>query len=88
MKLETHIFTIMNRKTVWGLNITNKNTLKFSCYLMHFKSEVIDYVIVHELAHSIEPNHSKEFWKIVNLYIPDYKSVKLVLKNNSDLNDL
>lgn len=88
MKLPTHVFEIMGRKSIWGLNVTNKNIVKFNYYLSHFKPEVTDYLIVHELAHTYEPNHSKNFWNIVKKYFPNYKDVKLSLKNNSDLNDL
>ncbi len=88
MKLDIHVFTIMSRKTVWGLNVIGKKQIKFTYHLAHYKPKIIDYVIVHELAHSYEPNHSKEFWNIVKKYIPNYKDVKLLLNNNSDLNDL
>jgi len=44
---------------------------------------VIDYVVVHELAHTIQPNHSKKFWLEVENIIPDYKLKRKWLKDNS-----
>lgn len=44
----------------------------------------MEYVVVHELAHLIEMNHSKRFWKIVEEIIPDYKEQKRWLKENGD----
>ena len=44
--------------------------------------EVIDYVIVHELCHMIEMNHSKNYWNIVSTVMPDYKNHRKWLKEN------
>jgi len=44
---------------------------------------VIDYIIIHELAHTIEMNHSKKFWDIVKNLCPNYKNAEKWLKNNS-----
>ena len=60
---------------------SNKESLCFSFNLMQYPEEAIDYVIVHELAHLIELNHSKSFWNIVERYMPDYKARKALLKN-------
>ena len=45
--------------------------------------EIIDYVIIHELAHTVEHNHSKKFWEKVAVIIPDYKIKRQWLKDNS-----
>jgi len=45
-------------------------------------SEVIDYVLIHELAHIVHPNHSKYFWKYVATFCPDYKLHKGWLRKN------
>lgn len=60
-----------------------KNSICFSCYLMLYPDEAIDYVIVHELAHIKHHNHSKEFYSLINQYMPDYKNREKQLKNPS-----
>lgn len=57
----------------WG-SCSNKQNLNFSTRLLFAPKGVIDYVIVHELAHLVEFNHSKAFWDLVESVIPDYKT--------------
>lgn len=64
--------TIRNQKTRWG-SCSSKGNLNFNCLLMLTPPEVIDYVVVHELCHRIEMNHSKAFWNEVSKIIPNYK---------------
>jgi len=70
-------------KTNWGSCSSGKN-LNFSVRLFFAPSDVIDYVIVHELAHLMEMNHSPRFWKIVADIMPDYKTKEKNLKVNSE----
>jgi predicted metal-dependent hydrolase len=63
----------------WGSCTTNK-TLSFSWYIMMADDALIDYVVVHELAHCLEPNHSSRFWAIVERVIPNYKECTKKLK--------
>ncbi len=70
---------INSAKTRWG-SCSGKNSLNFSWKLIIADERAIDYVVVHELAHTIEHNHSKQFWKIVESYIPDYKYRKTLLE--------
>lgn len=63
---------INSAKTRWG-SCSGKNSLNFSWFLILAQDTVIDYVVVHELAHILQHNHSNHFWKIVEQVLPDYK---------------
>lgn len=60
-----------------------KNNLCFSLYLADFPIDAIDYVVVHELCHILEHNHSRRFWARVAKYLPDYKQREQILKNKN-----
>jgi predicted metal-dependent hydrolase len=75
---------IKDNSTRWG-SCSNKGRLNFSLYLIAFPIDIIDYVIVHELAHLIEFNHSKKFWDVVSKIDPYYKEKVNYLKKNSNL---
>ena len=64
--------TIRNQKTRWG-SCSSKGNLNFNCLLMLVPSQVLDYVVVHELCHRKEMNHSKAFWNEVEKVLPNYK---------------
>ena len=57
-----------------------KNSLCFSCFLMKYPMEAVDYVVVHELAHIKYHNHSMDFYNLINHYMPDYKQREKLLK--------
>ena len=69
---------ITGAKSRWGS--CSKKGINFAWRLMMADEGVIDYVVVHELAHIIEMNHSKRFWAIVESILPDYKERKRRLK--------
>lgn len=64
--------TIRNQKTRWA-SCSGKGNLNFNCLLILTPREIIDYVIVHELCHRKEMNHSKAFWSEVESVRPNYK---------------
>ena len=70
---------INSAKTRWG-SCSGKNSINFSWKLIMADEKTVDYVVVHELAHTIEHNHSKKFWEIVEKYAPDYEMCKENLK--------
>ena len=63
---------ITSARTRWG-SCSPKNTLSFSWRLVMTPLDVIDYVVIHELAHTVHHNHSKRFWTLVGTWMPDYK---------------
>lgn len=71
--------TIRNQKTRWG-SCSSKGNLNFNCLLMLTPAEIIDYVVVHELCHRKEMNHSGAFWNEVEKVLPDYREAVRWLK--------
>lgn len=71
--------TIREQKTRWG-SCSSKGNLNFNWKLILLAPELLDYVVVHELAHRREMNHSKNFWKIVEAELPDYRERRRRLK--------
>ena len=64
--------TIRNQRTRWG-SCSGKGNLNFNCLLMLTPDHVIDYVVVHELCHRLEMNHSAKFWAQVERVLPSYR---------------
>ena len=73
--------TIKKLKSRWG-SCSSQRNVSFNYKLMYFNTKVIDYVIVHELCHLSEMNHSDKFWKLVEAIVPDYKKYKRALTLN------
>ena len=71
--------TIRNQRTRWG-SCSSRGNLNFNCLLMLVPPKVLDYVVVHELCHRKEMNHSPRFWAEVERIIPDYKTYEKWLK--------
>ena len=73
---------ISNNKSLWG-SCSSKGVLSFSWRLIFVPLETLHYVIVHEMCHLSEMNHSARFWDLVSALCPDYKIHKLWLKKNA-----
>ena len=71
--------TIRFQKSRWG-SCSGKGNLNFNCLLMKAPDEVIDYVVVHELCHRKQMDHSPKFWAEVENILPDYKERRSWLK--------
>ena len=74
---------VRDAKTKYGSCTPKIKALHFTSRLVMLKEEAIDAVIVHELCHIVHPNHSKDFYKLVERYIPNYKELDRYLKMNS-----
>ena len=74
--------TLGEYKSFWGECFAKRGELKFSYRLFEKDRAIIRYVVVHEFAHFIEPNHSSRFWAIVAEIVPDYKELRKSLNSN------
>ena len=72
---------ITSARSRWG-SCSGDNRLSFSWRIMMASLDVIDYILIHELAHIREKNHSKRFWNYLESIIPDYKERRIWLKEN------
>lgn len=79
MQIDYASVSINNSKSRWGSCDSNRN-IKLNFRLIMLPHKILDFVLVHELAHIIEFNHSKDFYKIISLVIPSYKLQQKQLK--------
>ncbi len=73
--------SLKNNSSKWG-SCSARDNINISTRLLLAPEDVIDYVCIHELAHLKEKNHSKNFWKLVENAMPDYKEKKKWLREN------
>ena len=79
--LEVNQVRIKEQKTLWG-SCSSRNNINLNFLLIMAPLKVIDYVIIHELVHTIHKNHSVNFWNAVEEIMPNYKEAKRWLKEN------
>lgn len=72
---------IRNMKTRWGVNNRGSKTITLNSELLKKDIDLLDYVIIHELCHFYEPNHSSRFWNHVERYYPKYKEARKRLRS-------
>lgn len=70
---------LTNARTRWG-SARSDGSIRLNWRLMHFAPDVIDYVVVHELAHLRFMDHSPQFWAVVEAELPDYRALRARLK--------
>ena len=68
-------------KSCWGSCRSQTRSLTFNLMLAYKPRECVEYVIIHELAHIVHPNHSPQFWDLVGRYCPDYRRLRYLLNN-------
>lgn len=73
---------IKNQKTRWA-SCSKKGNLNFNYRILFLSKDMADYIVAHELCHLKEFNHSKDFWNLVEIAVPDYIVVKNKIKNIS-----
>ncbi|MFA6524940.1 MAG: SprT family zinc-dependent metalloprotease [Patescibacteria group bacterium] len=74
--------SIRNQKTRWG-SCSGKGNLNFNYKIIHLPLRIADYIIVHELCHLKQMNHSKNFWDLVGVFFSDHKAIRKELKRLS-----
>ena len=67
--------------TRWGVCNTKLKVITLNSDLIYYRRDLIDYVIVHEMCHFYEGNHSTKFWEHVSKYYPNYKQARKELKD-------
>lgn len=73
-------FRVRKMRTRWGVCNTKTKMITLNSELLKKDISLIDYVIIHELCHFYEPNHSKNFWSLVGMACPNYKELRKKLK--------
>jgi predicted metal-dependent hydrolase len=81
MDLAPRSFAVRGQTTRWG-SCSARGQISLNWKLMAAPLEVIDYVIVHELAHLVHMNHSRRFWDLVGRFHPDWRSAKAWLSRH------
>ena len=75
--------SVRSQRSKWG-SCSSKGNLNFNCLLLLAPPEVLDYVVVHELCHRLEMNHSPRFWAEVRRVLPNYAEARKWLRQNGE----
>lgn len=84
IKLKSNSFRIGDSKGRWG-SCNSNGVICLNFRVIMLPPALIDYVIIHELCHLVEMNHSKNFWKLVETFLPNYSKLKTAIKEYSFL---
>jgi len=82
MGVEYEKLELRNQRTRWG-SCSTGGTISLNWRLIMAPADVVDYLVVHELAHLTEQNHGRDFWRLVGEYVPEYKEKAEWLEQNS-----
>ena len=82
LTLQSVSIRLSNARSRWGSCHTS-GRISLNWRLIHLPSHLIDYVVVHELAHLVEMNHSPRFWAVVARVIPDYAARRREIRKES-----
>lgn len=83
MQLTSRLVTIRDQRTRWG-SASRRGTLSFNWRLVMCPPQVLDYVVVHELAHLRVAGHSRAFWRIVDRHVADSRGARRWLREHHD----
>lgn len=76
--------SIKDQKTRWG-SCSSSGTVSYNWRILMAPPSVMDYLVIHELCHFLEPNHSRKFWSLVETFSPTYRQERNWLKKNGPL---
>jgi len=82
MQVNYQTYTLRQQKTRWG-SCSSSGSISLNWRLVHWQPPIIDYVLIHELAHLEHHNHSRKFWQFVAQYDPDYAEHRRFLQKHS-----
>jgi len=77
-----HKLSVRKFKSKWG-SCTHSNNISLNLNLVHLDKKFLEYVVIHEICHLKEKNHSNKFWDLVNKFSHDYKEIRMELKKIS-----
>jgi predicted metal-dependent hydrolase len=80
MNVSPQQIKLSSAKTQWG-SCTSRGVVRLNWQLVKMPLHLIDYVVIHELAHLVEMNHSEAFWRVVEMACPDYKNCRAELRS-------
>ena len=80
MQLYPNKISYRKNKRTWG-SCNYKNELNFNILLMRYPIYIMEYIVIHELAHIKYKNHSKDFWILVEKFCPNYKDIEKTFKS-------